>query len=451
MYNNQIKSQDNLQDFTFYRGIANDISLDRKLEYKYRVVVKIISDLSKKAGFCWAGNKYLAQCVANEYSKYENVSPRTIGRWVKELEDLGIIIREYGNSKFDRKIKIRQSYIDYLQELKTTPTRVKRPVKVEEVKEEIKEEIKETQPVKVSENTNKNVIPLTKYTSDPVKTFLNGIEADKLKYYNAIKKWLDHKLANGHTFSNVKNVEYEFMRLLSIVKNDNIDADFLVDYNIKHGYLKLFKPERLHKSDMTNNELTTDNDAMEISENDEFLDEIVEKFFNKPIHSREEFEDILMTLPTISDEEADRLIAERKQKHNPPPEPAVKDSENIVSYGPKNEEIIEKFKNLIYKNFGNYVYEGWFSDLIIRNEENNIVLESPNQFILDVIQKEYAKDVTYPGGHIKMGLQSLAKKAVAMVEKMFRLNRRIEDDEIGIDEINNANINLVFRLRKAKA
>lgn len=440
----QLKSQYKLQDFTFYKGIANDILHDDNLEYRLKVLLGAIASLSRKDGYCYGGNEYLAQCVANKYKK---VSARTIGRWVKELEDLGIIFREPGEGKFQRYIKIRQSYVDYLQELKTTPTRVKRPVKVEEVKEEIKE----TAPVKVSENTNKNVIPLTKYTSDPVKTFLNSIEADKLKYYNAIKKWLDHKLANGHTFSNVKNVEYEFMRLLSIVKNDNIDADFLVDYNIKHGYLKLFKPEKLNKSDMTNDELITDNEAMEISENDEFIDEIVEKFFNKPIHSREEFEDILMTLPTISDEEADRLIAERKQKHNPPPEPIVNRDEDITNYGPRNEEIIDKFKNLIYKNFGNYVYEGWFSDLIIRNEENNIILESPNQFILDTIQKEYAKEVTYPGGHIKMGLQSLAKKAVAMVNKMFRLNRRIDDDEIGRDEINNANVNLVFRLRKPKA
>lgn len=485
MYYKNLNFQENQQNQTRYENqfkydfIANQIMNDRNLEPRLRIFLRIIYRLSKKKGYCSGGNNYLAKCVANDY---KNVSKRTITRWVKQLSDAGIIRCDYSDDGFEREITILDSYLDYLKESNSRSIRVKKSVKTITDEEETKSNPvlpKETTSISSDKEDKKPIQTKNNNNSiDPVETFLKNLEPENLRYYNCMKKWLEHKQANKHTFSNVPNVRYEFLRLISIVKDYNIDADFLVDYNIKHGYLKLFKPDKNpdkfendNSGDFPNNftedkmtdKFFEDEDFTDISENadfddyspaneneDEELREMVKFFLSKPIHSREDFERVLMTLPTFSAKEADELIVQKAEnvENNQLPEPI--DSEDVMTYGSREEEIITKFKNLIYKNFGKEVYAAWFDGLIFSIEDDNILLSLDNEFVLDCIKKEYYQDKSYREKGMIPGLITLAKKAVAFTDKMFKTNRRIDENELSEDDITNAKIDVVFRHRKPK-
>ena len=70
---------------SYYAILEADVRYDNDLKPNEKLLYAEITALSKKEGYCWAGNKYFAGLF--------DVTKRTVSRWVNNLEDKGYITR----------------------------------------------------------------------------------------------------------------------------------------------------------------------------------------------------------------------------------------------------------------------------------------------------------------------------------------------------------------------
>lgn len=85
--------------------IPNAILYDKRLKNGEKILYTFISSLSNKNGFCYASNAYLSEIVG--------VTKNTIGVYLKHLEDLGYIYRNFKTSKNDNANVERKIYLNY--------------------------------------------------------------------------------------------------------------------------------------------------------------------------------------------------------------------------------------------------------------------------------------------------------------------------------------------------
>lgn len=222
-----------------------------------------------------------------------------------------------------------------------------------------KNEKDDTKKLNMSTELNEPTIPY--HDLKLTASFLEKLQTEQPKYFLPMSKWIVYKLEREHNFSNVQNIQFELDSMMEIVKETGLDPDYLVDWNISKNYLKLFKPEKKE-----NNSVISENNQVKREEIDEYD---------------------IKNMPKIKEED----------------------------------EIIRRLKERIYKNFGYYIYSAWFSDIIFDRHnlqhKQRLIIRCGNQFILDKIEKNYLKDIVYPGNIIKLGLESLVKEIFKENEK----------------------------------
>ena len=220
------------------------------------------------------------------------------------------------------------------------------------VENEKNAELEKSSNLKNSLEIEQNTIPY--HDLKLTASFLEKLQTEQPKYFLPMSKWIGYKLEREHNFSNVQNIQFELDSMTEIVKETGLDPDYLVDWNISKNYLKLFKPEKKE-----NNSVISENNQVKREEIDEYD---------------------IKNMPKIKEED----------------------------------EIIRRLKERIYKNFGYYIYSAWFSDIIFDRHnlqhKQRLIIRCGNQFILDKIEKNYLKDIVYPGNIIKLGLESLVKE-----------------------------------------
>lgn len=85
--------------------IPNAILYDKRLKNGEKILYTFISSLSNKSGYCFASNAYLSEAVG--------VTKNTIVIYLKHLEDLGYIYRNFKASKNDNANVERKIYLNY--------------------------------------------------------------------------------------------------------------------------------------------------------------------------------------------------------------------------------------------------------------------------------------------------------------------------------------------------
>ncbi len=85
--------------------IPNAILYDKRLKNGEKILYTFISSLCNKNGFCFASNAYLSDIVG--------VTKNTIVIYLKHLEDLGYIYRNFKASKSDNANIERKIYLNY--------------------------------------------------------------------------------------------------------------------------------------------------------------------------------------------------------------------------------------------------------------------------------------------------------------------------------------------------
>ena len=85
--------------------IPNAILYDKRLKNGEKILYTFISSLSNKSGYCFASNAYLSEAVG--------VTKNTIVIYLKRLEDLGYIYRNFKASKNDNANIERKIYLNY--------------------------------------------------------------------------------------------------------------------------------------------------------------------------------------------------------------------------------------------------------------------------------------------------------------------------------------------------
>lgn len=85
--------------------IPNAILYDKRLKNGEKILYTFISSLSNKSGYCFASNAYLSEAVG--------VTKNTIVIYLKHLEDLGYIYRNFKVSKNDNANIERKIYLNY--------------------------------------------------------------------------------------------------------------------------------------------------------------------------------------------------------------------------------------------------------------------------------------------------------------------------------------------------
>lgn len=85
--------------------IPNAILYDKRLKNGEKILYTFISSLSNKSGYCFASNAYLSEAVG--------VTKNTIVIYLKHLEDLGYIYRNFKASKNDNANIERKIYLHY--------------------------------------------------------------------------------------------------------------------------------------------------------------------------------------------------------------------------------------------------------------------------------------------------------------------------------------------------
>jgi hypothetical protein len=84
---------------SYYAVIPSEILDDERLSGNAKLLYAKISALTKKTGFCWASNAYLA--------RQRRTDERTVRRWLAELRDAGHIATELNDDGNARKIWLR--------------------------------------------------------------------------------------------------------------------------------------------------------------------------------------------------------------------------------------------------------------------------------------------------------------------------------------------------------
>jgi len=90
----------------WYAVIPSEILLDKSLSSTQKLLIALISNLTNEKGYCYASNKYLAECL--------NLSQGTISDNVSKLEELKLIhrtlIRNDKNQIESRRLSIVHLY-----------------------------------------------------------------------------------------------------------------------------------------------------------------------------------------------------------------------------------------------------------------------------------------------------------------------------------------------------
>ena len=94
---------------SYYAILTADVRYDERLNANAKLLYAEITALSEKTGQCWAGDNY--------FSELYGVSPRTIQRWLKDLEERGYIKREIIYKEGSREVEKR--YINLTNEVMT--------------------------------------------------------------------------------------------------------------------------------------------------------------------------------------------------------------------------------------------------------------------------------------------------------------------------------------------
>lgn len=357
----------------FFVILPSDILDDNNISSSAKIFYGRIMSLTHKEGYCYATNKYLAEkCKTNE---------RNISNWLKILKDQMYIFCEYvKNEKGEivlRKIFTRETYKRNNTKNFTTPP-YNTPYQT------MSDPLTENGKYNNKDNNNKNGLVDDNFSEENfqeggydfppqnqtkpdhdflledknkteeqpnlVANFLKNLPTEQKKYFLPLSKWLGYKLEKGHKFENYQNIKHELDVLIEIENNTHYDPNYVVDWNISKNYLALFKPFE-KKKDTTNTSEETNLEEQPIDIFDPSL------------------------MPTVSE----------------------------------SNELVAKFREKIYKNYGYHSYSSWFSNLTIEVKENKIYLQSENQFILEEIKNKYLKDVIYPNNVVKRGLETLAK------------------------------------------
>ena len=87
--------------------VPNIILYDKRLKNGEKILYTIISSLSNKNGYCFASNAYLSEAVG--------VTENTISIYLKRLEDLSYIRRDFKASEKDTANVERKIYLTYEQ------------------------------------------------------------------------------------------------------------------------------------------------------------------------------------------------------------------------------------------------------------------------------------------------------------------------------------------------
>ena len=85
--------------------IPNAILYDKRLKNGEKILYTFITSLSNKNGFCYASNAYLSEVVG--------VTKNTIVIYLKHLEDLGYIHRNFNADEKDNANIERKIYLNY--------------------------------------------------------------------------------------------------------------------------------------------------------------------------------------------------------------------------------------------------------------------------------------------------------------------------------------------------
>ena len=85
--------------------IPNAILYDKRLKNGEKILYTFISSLSNKSGYCFASNAYLSEVVG--------VTKNTIVIYLKHLEDLGYIHRNFNADEKDNANIERKIYLNY--------------------------------------------------------------------------------------------------------------------------------------------------------------------------------------------------------------------------------------------------------------------------------------------------------------------------------------------------
>lgn len=202
---------------TYYAVLSADVRYSLNLSAQEKLLFAEITALSNKEGFCTAGNPY--------FSKLYSLSPNTVSRQIKNLEDNGFIRIEY-----DRKgSKITQRRIFTVNKnVNGSPVTVDKNDKIT-VDENVKENI----------TSNNNITRLNNIATDKsvqlVNIFMAGLKRRNPKIDRSDKQKVHYcevydKLLETYTY-------YELAQMTNFVFNSDFWSRFVltVDMLDKHA------------------------------------------------------------------------------------------------------------------------------------------------------------------------------------------------------------------------
>lgn len=94
---------------SYYAILTADVRYDKRLNANSKLLYAEITALSEKNGVCWAGDSY--------FSKLYEVTPRTVQRWLNDLEKYNYIKRDVVYKDDSKEVEKR--YITIVKEVVT--------------------------------------------------------------------------------------------------------------------------------------------------------------------------------------------------------------------------------------------------------------------------------------------------------------------------------------------